>query len=346
MRVNTHIIKGINGYKLWNTQGEQELYVPTREKAGMRGMVQTYLDDELLDFFDIWMKDQGFTSQTQKAYLGDTRQFLIAIAPKAITEIEAIDIMRFLTKVRQRGAGDSTRNRYLSSIRTFFNALVEHKYVSMNPALHIKKSRIEKQQIPSYLEENWLSVFIESIEGKYQIRNVAMFLLMSYAGLRVSELNKLNISDFKKTTQVLQVHGKGRKWRTIPLPEQLVYVLDLALKERIQPKKDSEQAFFTSQFGRRITIRTIQKIAEVNFTSLKDKYSELQGKALSSHKLRHTFATQQVIAGTDIRTLQELLGHSSIQTTQIYTHVGDKQKQEAMNRVVPYLPKLQGSTSP
>ncbi|WP_028550303.1 tyrosine-type recombinase/integrase [Paenibacillus sp. UNC451MF] len=308
-------------------------------------MGHAYFDDDLLDFFDIWMKDQGFTSQTQKAYLGDTRQFLESIAPKAITEIESIDIMRFLTKVRQRGAGDSTRNRYLSSVRTFYNALVEHRYVSNNPALHIKKSRIEKEKMPSYLEENLLSLFIESIEGKYQIRNVAMFLLMSYAGLRVSELSKMNISDFKKSTNVLEVNGKGRKWRTIPLPEQLVYILNLALEERIQPKKDTEQAFFISQFGRRITIRMIQKIAEANFSVLKKKYSELQGKALSSHKLRHTFATQQVIAGTDIRTLQELLGHSSIQTTQIYTHVGDKQKQEAMNRVVPYLPKFRSQVS-
>ncbi|MFD0675629.1 MULTISPECIES: tyrosine-type recombinase/integrase [unclassified Paenibacillus] len=303
-------------------------------------MNQDYLDDELMQFFDIWMKDQGFTSQTQKAYLGDTRQFLEAIAPKSITEIESIDIMRFLTQVRQRGAGDSTRNRYLSSVRTFFNALVEHKYVSINPSLHIKKSKVEKQQIPSYLEETQLSNFIESIVGKYQIRNVAMFLLMSYAGLRVSELSKLNLSDFNQSTHDLKVNGKGRKWRTIPLPEQLVYILNLALEERIQPKKDTEQAFFISQFGRRITIRMIQKIAETNFSEFKKKYREVQGKSLSSHKLRHTFATLQVIAGTDIRTLQELLGHSSIQTTQIYTHVGDKQKQEAMSRVVPYVPQF------
>lgn len=309
-------------------------------------MTQEYFDDDLLEFFDIWMKDQGFTTQTQKAYLGNTKQFLLSTAPKKITEIDSIDIMRFLSNKRQRGAGDSTRNRYLSSIRTFFNALIEYKYVSINPALTIKKSKVEKKQIPSYLEEDLLSSFIDSIKGKYQIRNVTMFLLMSYAGLRVSELSKLNISDFNHSTNVLKVNGKGRKWRTIPLPDTLVDILKLALEERIQPNMETEQAFFVSQFGRRITIRTIQKIAEANFSEFKLVYSELQGKPLSSHKLRHTFATLQVLAGTDIRTLQELLGHSSIQTTQIYTHVGDKQKQEAMNRVVPHLPKFrQGHAS-
>ena len=187
-----------------------------------------------------------------------------------------------------------------------------------------------------------MSVFLESIEGKYQIRNVAMFLLMSYAGLRVSELHRLNISDFNRSSDILQVFGKGRKWRVIPLPSNLVKVLNKALEERIEPSHSNERAFFVSQFGRRISIRTIQVIAEKYFEELKRKYSELQGKSISSHKLRHTFATMQVIAGTDIRTLQELLGHASIQTTQIYTHVDDKQKQDAMNRVSTYIPESLG----
>ncbi|MBP1155789.1 MULTISPECIES: tyrosine-type recombinase/integrase [unclassified Paenibacillus] len=301
-------------------------------------MADEYFDDELLELFDIWMKDQGFTPRTQKAYLGDVRLFLAAVAPKTLNEIEAIDVLRFLTKMRQGGAGDSARNRYLSSVRTFFSALIEYKYAQNNPALHVKKSKFDKNQIPSYLDKHLLSVFIESIEGKYQIRNVSMFLLMSYAGLRVSELHRLNISDFNRTANLLTVYGKGRKWRAIPLPVQLVKVLDMALSERISPGKKGEQAFFVSQFGRRISIRMIQKIAEAQFDELKEQFSELRGKSLSSHKLRHTFATMQVMAGTDIRTLQELLGHASIQTTQIYTHVGDKQKQEAMNRVVPRVP--------
>jgi integrase/recombinase XerD len=301
-------------------------------------MASIYGAEELLELFDIWMKDQGFTQQTQKAYLGDVRLFLAATEPKTVNELEAIDVLRFLTKMRQGGAGDSTRNRYLSSIRTFFGALIELKYADNNPALHLKKSKVEKNQLPSYLDEHVLSAFLESIEGKYQLRNVAMFLLMSYAGLRVSELHRLNISDFNRTTQLLQVYGKGRKWRSVPLPTSIALILGQALNERIDPRKTTEQAFFVSQFGRRISTRMIQKIAESHFIELKKQFQELQGKSLSSHKLRHTFATMQVIAGTDIRTLQELLGHSSIQTTQIYTHVGDKQKQEAMNRVIPRLP--------
>jgi integrase/recombinase XerD len=300
-----------------------------------------YYDDELLELFDSWMKDQGFTQRTQKAYLGDVRLF-IASAQKPIDNMESIDIMRFLTKMRQGGAGDAARNRYLSSIRTFFNALIDYRLIQNNPSLNVKKSKVEKNSIPTYLNEQLLSRFLESIDGKYQIRNIAMFLLMSYAGLRVSELHRLNISDFDRSTNSLQVYGKGRKWRVIPLPGNLVKVLNKALAERIETRKPGEQAFFVSQFGRRISIRMIQTIAEKNFEELKKKYTELQGKSFSSHKLRHTFATMQVIAGTDIRTLQELLGHASIQTTQIYTHVGDKQKQDAMNRVSTYIPEYLG----
>ncbi|MEC0231459.1 tyrosine-type recombinase/integrase [Paenibacillus alba] len=294
-------------------------------------------DDEYLELFDSWMKDQGFTKRTQRAYLGDVRLFLGSVE-KSLASMEALDVMRFLTKMRQGGAGDSARNRYLSSIRTFFSALIELQIVQHNPSLNVKKSKVEKNQLPTFLSEQLLAVFLQSIEGKYQIRNVAMFLLMSYAGLRVSELHRLNIADFNRSTNTLQVFGKGRKWRAIPLPNELVKVLNRALSERIDSKSGAEQPFFVSQFGRRISIRMIQTIAEKYFEELKKQYVELQGKSVSSHKLRHTFATMQVLAGTDIRTLQELLGHASIQTTQIYTHVGDKQKQEAMNRVSAFIP--------
>lgn len=295
-------------------------------------------DDDYLELFDTWMKDQGFTKRTQQAYLGDVRLFLTSLGEKEMSTIEAIDIMRFLTKMRQGGAGDAARNRYLSSIRTFFSALIELQMVKNNPSIAVKKSKVEKNPVPTFLSEELLSVFLQSIEGKYQIRNVAMFLLMSYAGLRVSELHRLNISDFNRGTNSLMVLGKGRKWRVIPLPSEIVHVLERALVERLEARSGSEQPFFVSQFGRRISIRMIQSIAEKQFGQLKGQYMELQGKSFSSHKLRHTFATMQVLAGTDIRTLQELLGHASIQTTQIYTHVGDKQKQEAMNRVSAFIP--------
>ena len=302
-------------------------------------MVQEYVRfEEELELFDIWMKDQGFTHRTQKAYLGDVRLFLSAVAAKPIAEVEPLDVMRFLTRIRQGGAGDATRNRYLSSIRTFFTALIELKAAQHNPALQVKKSKVEKHQIPTYLDEHLLTVFFESVEGKYQTRNVVMFLLMAYAGLRVSELQRLNVADFNRTTFHLQILGKGRKWRVIPLSKPLVAAMEKALAERIPPRKATEQAFFVSQFGRRISIRTIQAIAETHFKAMKAQFLELQNRTVSSHKLRHTFATMQVRAGTDIRTLQELLGHASIQTTQIYTHVGDKQKEEAMNRVAPYVP--------
>lgn len=304
------------------------------------GQVYEY-DDEYLELFDSWMKDQGFTKRTQQAYLGDVRLFLSNIE-KSLPMVEAIDIMRFLTKMRQGGAGDAARNRYLSSIRTFFAALIELQIVQSNPSLNVKKSKVEKNQIPTFLSEQLLAVFLQSIEGKYQIRNVAMFLLMSYAGLRVSELHRLNISDFNRSTNTLQVFGKGRKWRVIPLPAELVKVLNKALIERMDTRSSVEQPFFVSQFGRRISVRMIQTIAEKHFEVLKKQYAELQGKSISSHKLRHTFATMQVLAGTDIRTLQELLGHASIQTTQIYTHVGDKQKQDAMNRVSAFIPAGMG----
>ena len=103
-------------------------------------------DDEYLELFDSWMKDQGFTKRTQQAYLGDVRLFLSSVE-KALPTIEAIDIMRFLTKMRQGGAGDAASNRYLSSIRTFFAALIELQIVTEQP--FTKREEIEGREKPN-----------------------------------------------------------------------------------------------------------------------------------------------------------------------------------------------------
>ena len=113
------------------------------------------------------------------------------------------------------------------------------------------------------------------------------------------------------------------------------------LSERIEPKNKKDQyAMFISQFGRRISKRMVQTVAEKTFTALQDEFPELQGMKLSAHKLRHSFATDLLRSGADLRTVQELLGHEDISTTQIYTHVLDETKKKAMNNIQPDLGRL------
>lgn len=289
--------------------------------------------EEALDAFLIWMKDAGYTPYTQKSYLTDVRQFLASLNGKKLDSVKKLHVISFLTSVRERGVSDATRNRKHASVTCFFKALIELELYNTNPAAGIKKSKTEKNREPVYLDESDLQRFLSAVDGKYKGRNLAVFLLMSYMGLRVGEVHTLNLSDYNVERQSLRVFGKGRKWRNVPIPEDVVPFLDLALEERLDPWRSKEEAMFISQKGRRLSIRGIQQIAADTFERFQSEVPATQRRPYSSHKLRHSFATMLLRKGADLRTVQELLGHSSIQTTTVYTHITSREKEEAMSKL-------------
>ncbi|WP_340003443.1 tyrosine-type recombinase/integrase [Paenibacillus sp. FSL K6-0276] len=289
--------------------------------------------EEGLEAFLIWMKDAGYTPYTQKSYLTDVRQFLDSLNGKKLETVKKLHVISFLTSVRERGVSDATRNRKHASINCFFKALIELEMLLTNPAAGIKKSKTEINREPVYLDESDLGRFLSSIDGKYKGRNLAVFLLMSYMGLRVGEVHTLNLSDYNVERHSLRVFGKGRKWRNVPIPEDVVPFLDLAIEERLNPWRSKEEAMFISQKGRRLSIRGIQQIATDTFDRFQRDVPAAQRRPYSSHKLRHSFATMLLRKGADLRTVQELLGHSSIQTTTVYTHITSREKEEAMSKL-------------
>lgn len=292
-----------------------------------------------LQLFLIFLKDREYSKDTQTAYMHDIRHFLSHLQGKKINEVTEIDVMSHFTKIREAGAGARYRNRCQSSIRLFFKVMVRFHAANHNPAINIEKAKVEKNRIPTFLEKPILDACIQLVHGKYMLRDVSIIALMAYAGLRVSEIVRMNINDLNSSSSVLSVLGKGDKWRHIPLQPDLNSLLQLYLTERIIPKnKKDSSAFFVSQFGRRISKRMVQTIAERTFSLLFEKYPHLQGVPLSAHKLRHSFATNLLREGIDLRTVQELLGHEDISTTQIYTHVMDEAKQQAMSKIRPVLP--------
>lgn len=289
--------------------------------------------EEELEAFLIWMKDAGYTAYTQKSYLADVREFLASLNGKELANVKKLHVVSYLTSVRERGVSDATRNRKHASVSCLFKALAELELLSINPAAGIKKSRTEKNREPVYLEEAELQRFLSAVDGKYRSRNLAVFLLMSYMGLRVGEVHTLNLSDYNTDRRTLRVFGKGRKWRNVPVPEDIAPYLDQALAHRLTPWRSKEEAMFISQKGRRLSIRGIQGIAADTFNRFQREVPPPQQRAYSSHKLRHSFATMLLRKGTDLRTVQELLGHSSIQTTTVYTHITSREKEEAMSRL-------------
>ncbi|MCM3130223.1 MULTISPECIES: tyrosine-type recombinase/integrase [unclassified Paenibacillus] len=288
--------------------------------------------DEQIRAFSIWMKQSGYTDATQREYMREVYSYFDSLNGTILEKAGKIDIINFLVS-KQESTSDRTRNRSLSAIRSFYVAMIDFEMASRNPAMEVKKSKTERNKKPVYLEEEELVESLQFIKGRYRNRNIAIFLLMGYCGLRVGEVHRLNLKDFKRSKATIEVFGKGRKWNEIPVPELLVEYLSKVEEERITPYSKKEEAFFVSQKGRRLSIRQIQKIANLMFTEFKSQNPKLSDMKLSCHKLRHSFATMLLKNGVDIRVVKELLGHSSIETTMIYTHVNDEQKKKAMATV-------------
>ncbi|NGZ74609.1 tyrosine-type recombinase/integrase [Saccharibacillus alkalitolerans] len=300
---------------------------------------------EYLEAFLMWMQDAGYTDYTQKNYLSDVRQFLIGLSGRELESVKKIHVMSFLSSARREGSGDATRNRKHAAVHCFFKALIELELLEQNPAVGIKKAKTEKNRAPVYMDEREIGEFLKSVDGKYRGRNLAIFLLMAYMGLRVGEVHALNVSHYNAERRSLQVFGKGRKWRTLPVPEAVAGVLEEAIAQRLTPWTEREEALFVSQKGRRMSIRAIQQLAADTFDRFQQDLEPHQRIPYSSHKLRHSFATMLLRRGADLRTVQEMLGHSSIQTTTVYTHVSNREKEEAMSRLDVKLPPIAGKDS-
>ncbi|WP_256757885.1 tyrosine-type recombinase/integrase [Cohnella sp. WQ 127256] len=285
-----------------------------------------------LKAFSIWMKQSGYTEATKKEYMREVHDYLLSLDEMPVQQAGKMNVVGFLVS-KQGTAGEKTRNRTLSAIRSFYAALIDFELATRNPALEVKKSKTEKNKNPVYLEEQELETALTYIEGRYRDRNLTIFLLMGYCGLRVGEVHRINIAHYKKAKGTLEVLGKGRKWNEIPLPELLIQYLSKVELERIHPYSKKEEAFFISQKGRRLSIRQIQKITAQVFDELKKDHPHLNDMKLSCHKLRHSFATMLLNNNVDIRVVKELLGHASIETTMIYTHINDEQKRGAMTTI-------------
>jgi site-specific recombinase XerD len=294
-----------------------------------------------MELFEIYMKDREYSKATQKGYLHDLRHFLISIEGKPIDQVTDLDVMKHLTRIRETGAGPRYRNRSQSAIRLFYKVMIKFKEAAYNPAMDIEKAKVEKNRKPAFLQKPFLDACLHLVQGRYLVRDISIMALMAYAGLRVSEIVRLNISDFDREGSVLAVLGKGDKWRYLPLPPELNQLLQSALNKRIEPRSLRDNpAFFVSQFRRRISQRMVQAVAEKTFAALVEEYPQFAGQALSAHKLRHSFATDLLRNGADLRAVQELLGHEDISTTQIYTHVLDEAKERAMQTVRPSIPSF------
>ncbi|MEI5907920.1 tyrosine-type recombinase/integrase [Bacillus spongiae] len=302
--------------------------------------IKEWYEEELL-LFETHMDNKEYSRFTIDNYLRDINFFLDFFTRRKqekveLEEAKKIHVTLFMNELKNKRKNSSTtRNRRLTALRSFFKCLMDYEMISHNPAAEMEGAKEPSGQLPDFLEKNELQGFFKKIEQvsqqQYIIRNKVMLGLMAFAGLRVAEVHSLNLTSLHKEKKGLTIVGKGNKTRYIPLPAQLFNeIINYIQNERQYPMKKDREALFISRRGKRISRRRIQEITE-RINSAWGK-NGMESRKITSHKLRHSFATHLVREGKDIRTVQELLGHSNLNTTQKYTHVSDKQKEEAMDR--------------
>ena len=238
---------------------------------------------------------------------------------KKIGLSDIYDYMIFLSREKSNSA--KTRARKLSCLRSFFRYLQKNGDIKENPVKDIDSPKT-KQSLPRYLSLEESLELLNNIDGEFKERNYAIITLFLNCGLRLSELVGINLNDIKDDN-TLVVLGKGNKERVVYLNPSCVEAVNAYKKVRPNSLKE-KNALFISRQNQRISVKTVQWVVK---TSLKK--AGLDSMEYSVHKLRHTAATLMYRNGVDIRVLQEILGHANLGTTQIYTHVGSEQIEEA-----------------
>lgn len=247
---------------------------------------------------------------------------------KFLRSIKLPDLFAFISFAEnQRSNGNYARARKVAALRSFFKYLnVKAKIIDENPTLELESPKINKRN-PVYLTLDESKVLLNSIEGKNKERDFCIITLFLNCGLRLSELVSIDISKIKVDT--LTIIGKGNKERTIYLNNSCIRAINnyLSVRNSAEVEIQDKDALFISRNNRRINKRTVELLVK--------KYTNKAGlinAKYSPHKLRHTAATLMYKHGNvDIRSLQKILGHENISTTQIYTHVDDEKLREAVN---------------
>ncbi len=297
------------------------------------------LSDILKEFLIYISKERNYSHHTLKAYERDLvkfSKFLELYHSKSLIDLNQVNrgiIRQFMGKEFDEGLSSKTVARRLASIKSFFNYLIQIELIVDSPASHIKSPKVEKN-IPKFIHVNKIKYLMEipdknSLIGK---RDIAILELFYATGMRLSELVSLNIGSVNSNDNLVRVLGKGNKERIIPFGNKAKDALEIYLKDRgLSWLSNQNIPLFSTKNNKRISVRTVQ-------IRMNKYLSQVLGtqKGASPHVLRHTFGTHLLDNDADIRSIQELLGHSSISSTQIYTKVNPKKIKQVYDKAHPH----------
>lgn len=294
------------------------------------------MEEQVTDYLHYLLIERGLSGNTRKSYQRDLEQYLAFLHKQKITTWQNVDrftIIAFLQFLQDEKKSAATITRMVTSLRRFHQFLRQERYIDHDPMQHIESPK-KVQKLPDTLNINEVERLIEAPDTKkvLGIRDRAILEIMYATGLRVSELIGLKLNDLHLSMGLLQTTGKGDKERIVPLGDMAIQWLETYLDEArplLCQKHPEEEHLFVNSHGKGLSRQGIWK----NLKALVLKAGIM--KKVTPHTLRHSFATHLLENGADLRTVQELLGHADISTTQIYTHITKKRMAEVYKQYFP-----------
>jgi integrase/recombinase XerD len=288
------------------------------------------LSDYIKDFLNYLLIDKKYSNNTISSYERDLSKYLLFIKDKKIENISSEDASNYLKTIKT--LKDRSISRNISALRSFYKYLMIEKVVIKSPFELIELPKLGKKLPKVLSEEEVLKLLDIEIKDHYTARNKAIIELLYASGMRVSELVNLKVGDIDLTNAIVRTISKGRKERIIPLGEYSIVALNMYLSgyRNTFIKNNYSEYLFLNSRGDKLTRQAI-------FKMLKQLAKEKMIKTdFSPHTLRHSFASHLLDYGADLRSIQELLGHSDISTTQIYTHISNEKLKDNYDSYHPH----------
>ena len=288
-------------------------------------------NDKALEFKTYLLIDKKYSNETIESYMNDLYKYYQYVIKNNlnIDEIKRKDIMNYTKFLKAQQLSTNSINHNISVLRTFYKFLVVSNHFVTDPIDYIEPPRLRKS-LPKVLSYDEVKTLLDiDLTDKYSYRNKAMLELMYATGLRVSELVNLKINDLDLDMDLIRTLGKGSKERVIPIGDYAVYFVKKYLVEyRNQFLKDNTDYLFLNN----------QKLTRQGFYKLVKELAVKKNikTEFSPHTLRHSFATHLLDRGADIVSIKEMLGHSSLSTTQIYTHISNQKLKDEYTKFHPH----------
>jgi len=298
------------------------------------------LQTDVQGFLRYLQLERNASELTLKSYREDLNSFTDFLQDRvgSIPAAEQVDIpmlRAFVAYLHECNYARTTIARRLACLRSLFRYTTREGITESNPAKSLRTPRIGRS-LPKFLSTPQVTQLIDApvASEKFGVRDKAILETMYSAGLRVAELVGLNVEDWDRSANVIRVRGKGKKERIAPIGKYAAAALDEWLRLRRPAEKASasdSKAMFLNRFGKRLTTRSIGRMLYGHL-----QHAGMDPKLATPHTLRHTFATHLLDGGADLRSVQEMLGHKSLTTTQIYTHVSTRRMRETYESSHPH----------